>query len=141
MKVEALSRAALLERAAEIKPTHALISIRSPGCDWFPLFVAPTLELIFDDLDRHPMQSFRSVMGRDPVLFSSTMARNVISWLWQREWGKLWVHCDAGLSRSPAIARFVAESQNHSLLLSQHARPNTLVHGLLWKAVDQLGTG
>jgi predicted protein tyrosine phosphatase len=101
------SRADAAHMQAFDKP-WAIISIKNPGMSELKF---PTenrvgvLRLDFDDLDYVPHDD------RYYVLFSPEMARNVwdfVNTVWEKA-DTLVVHCNHGVSRSPAIAAAIAK--------------------------------
>jgi predicted protein tyrosine phosphatase len=65
------------------------------------------LVMRFDDLDTE----VDSVDNREPVLFNDSMANEIIDWLEANKNNikTLVVNCNAGISRSAAVAKFVAD--------------------------------
>jgi len=87
------------------------------------------LVLIFDDLDTE----VNTVNGREPALFSSAQAREIIDFveLNKNNMSVLWINCVAGVSRSAACAKFISEKYdlpfNHNYSLYNRYVYSTLV--------------
>jgi predicted protein tyrosine phosphatase len=107
-------------------PRQAVISITEPGSGPAPLRPgwAAILRLSFHDVDRN-------VEGYDP--FSEEMAQVVLEWLdaVEDEVDAVVVHCVAGISRSAAVARFIAERYAIADFPREYDRYNPLVLALL----------
>lgn len=93
-------------------PNKALISISCPG-DPAPLQSGwgRILRLEFDDIDRRSMVDwYKKTTGKTLRLFDENQAQTVIDFIdtLPKTIDVLVVHCDAGVSRSAAIARFSA---------------------------------
>jgi predicted protein tyrosine phosphatase len=115
---------------------HVFISITTPN-DPDPAKLPENehtrgvLRLSFSDID----QEFRSPLGEDPddtrVLFSSEHGRQVIDFIEER-WEHIQVvivHCDAGMSRSPAVAAALEKlfNQDDALYFKRY-HPNMRVY-------------
>lgn len=92
-------------------PRVAVISISCPGNPApLPQGLGPVLRIEADDV-AGPVLAKAS--GRDLVAFSRDHARVIIDWVealhQESDEVHLIVHCDAGLSRSPAVGLFIAE--------------------------------
>jgi predicted protein tyrosine phosphatase len=77
------------------------------------------LYLIFDDVTKDIVESLKvkypnSFLNRDYRLFDRLMAKDIISFLDKNAENVeiIVVHCDAGISRSAAIAKFIAKKYN-----------------------------
>jgi predicted protein tyrosine phosphatase len=91
-----------------IKVPHIIISIYSSG--GLPAdvrrneFTRAVGSWCFDDLDHHPGPAYVEVYG-EPVMFNESMAEEILSFaLDHLGVESIVVHCDAGISRSPAVA-------------------------------------
>lgn len=94
---------------------HVIISITDPETKANPRTTDATVGLIrlqFDDfrcMPRSP-RGAAAVIGVRPVkLFTTRMAQEVVSYLRSRSWRSVVVHCEAGASRSVAMAHALSE--------------------------------
>ena len=87
------------------------------------------LRIHFDDVERE-WQGYIP-MGRED-------AEKILAWLWANVAGfkKLFVHCEAGISRSFAVAEFVGEKYGIPVDGPNKARPNSVV-GQWLRQVDR----
>lgn len=84
---------------------------------------ATVLRLYFHDLDK-PWQNY--------VLFDVSMADQIIDWLEQAQDLKgIYCHCAAGISRSAAVAKFIADVYGLFFDERRGARYNRLVYRVL----------
>lgn len=103
-------------------PTSLMISIRESDADasddYDPHFVFDKasfhaiLIIQFDDVDTE----MTLPNGRKLTMFSDEHAREIIEFVMthQHEVDRIFVHCHAGISRSPAVAKFIGEAFNFS---------------------------
>ena len=84
---------------------------RSQFDNWVPpVLMLHRLDLNFDDFDRIPMGSSAMIMGRPPVMFTDEHAEVIAAFVREYEdVGRILVHCDAGVSRSAAVAAAIAK--------------------------------
>jgi len=114
-----------------------VISIRTPGD---PLDL-PGWEKVFPfEFDDVSELEELATGGRKAIIFTNEMARQIIGITREyRDWDFI-CHCDAGVSRSVAVARFIAEEYGHRLVLlgnvysDQNANGHVLrlLHRQLW---------
>jgi predicted protein tyrosine phosphatase len=121
---------------------HVIISIHTPGSN--PAnpkqneFTRAVLHLAFHDLDQDPGPAFRAVYG-EPALMTELQARDVKDFVSQYAWAEFYpieeiiVHCDAGHSRSPAVAAALSVWLNGDdrLVRKYYTRPNAYVYRTL----------
>lgn len=128
---------ALARRDVKPMTSTALISITAPE-DTLPAWKWWThvLRLVVSDLDRWPGDSYRSVYG-EPLLFSAWHAEAIWSFVrgLPNDVATLLVHCDAGISRSPAVATVIADELGADLQVSRLAQPNKLIMDALRGAI------
>jgi predicted protein tyrosine phosphatase len=107
---------------------HAWISIATPGDPNAKVatneHTKDVLRLSFSDLDRDPGPSFREVYG-EPVMFTSTMAHQIAAVANVHD--TILIHCDAGVSRSAAVAEALRRVCSASVTSTQCQCPNQLV--------------
>lgn len=118
---------------------HVIISIYSPPDAPAEVkkneHTLDVLQLGFHDLDQEPGPTYRKVYG-EPVLFTEEMAKTIASFVAERyeRIEAIIVHCDAGHSRSPAIAAALAYRYNEhrqSQLYFKLKSPNRMVYRTL----------
>ena len=89
--------------------TYGIISITCSGAQQAPLGTAwgSILRLEFDDIDTQKTSS----EGKHYQLFEGDDAGKILNWLKENETTieVVVVHCAAGISRSAAVAKFIAE--------------------------------
>jgi len=141
---------------------HLIISISTPGDEEAEVrlneFTVDVLRLSFNDLDQEPGPAFRKVYG-EPVLFDEKLAvqiRDFVQANVGRSIKQIVVHCDAGQSRSPAVAAALAKKLNGSddefwepsvMYAQRRYSPNRLVYRVLldilmgWRRASQLDAG
>jgi predicted protein tyrosine phosphatase len=96
---------------------HVIISITTPGFPKANLainkHILGVLRLAFHDLDRDPGPAFRAVYGV-PVLFEGFHAVAIVYFMatFENRTEDVVVHCNAGQSRSPAVAAALARFYN-----------------------------
>jgi len=94
------------------------------------------LPLVFDDLDAEPGPSYVAVYG-EPILFSSEHAGRIKQFIPVPEamdCEVIIVHCDAGHSRSPAVAAALAKwmgEDGQEQVMFKYFCPNRLVYRTL----------
>jgi len=113
-------------------PLFGMISITDPGRRaTLPEGWGSVLRLQFDDIEE--AEPFRPYGGSKDWPFDKHDAKRIIDWLEENK-GKLagiYVHCWGGISRSAAVAKFIAEKYN---LPFDHSydKYNKLVYETLW---------
>lgn len=124
-----------IERRNPIAMSHAIISISTPGPGGpaKPVrngFTLGVLFLEFHDLDTEPGKAFGEIYGPH-VLFGEEHARKIRDFV--QAYSTVYnitVHCDAGQSRSPAVAAALSVWLNgdDNLIRRYFHNPNTLVY-------------
>jgi len=115
-------------------PLYGVISITDPGRTAnLPEGWGSILRLQFDDVEEpDPYKPYGDPYARSSDLFTTQDAQKIIQWLNanKRELAGVYVHCWGGVSRSAAVAKFIAEKYgipfDHS-----YDKYNTLVYDLL----------
>lgn len=106
--------------------------LKSQGCN-------KILSLQFDDLRDDEVEKY-TLMGSKPTLFSKEQANQVIDFIRvlqeEQKDSELVIHCHAGISRSGAIARFIADYLKIPFF-DPLIRPNKYVLRTLWKVIDE----
>jgi len=127
---------------------HVIISIHSPPDEKAAVkeneFTRAVLHLGFHDLDQEPGFSWRKVYG-EPIMFTPAMAQEIADFVagHYHEISVIVVHCDAGHSRSPAVAAALAyryDELETSNWFFEHRCPNRLVHRMLLNVLMDEGT-
>lgn len=99
----------------------ALISISTPGVEYdrHPNYTkwGDVIELEFDDVDR---------LMHGCIRFDANRAKKLIEFIEKNKDRDFAVHCDAGISRSPAVGMFISEKYGHDL--EMHSYLNTEHH-------------
>jgi predicted protein tyrosine phosphatase len=123
----------------------AVISIKNP--DMSPLEF-PTanclgvLALDFDDADRQPDQSPMARESTKYTLFTAEMAEKVWDFV-EGVWDKadvLLIHCNHGMSRSPAVAAAIAKTKHgDDQEWFRRKSPNRLVYRLMLETAQRRG--
>jgi predicted protein tyrosine phosphatase len=97
------------------------------------------LSLQFDDITEKKYEDCLS-QGKKYTLFSHKQAEEVIDFIKElqneQKDSDLVIHCDAGISRSGAIAQFVSDFLKIPFLDS-HIHPNSYVRRMLWRVIDE----
>jgi predicted protein tyrosine phosphatase len=90
------------------------------------------LPLIFEDIDKPLVHK-----GRELILFNGQMAKRIIEFVdsIQNDITVLIVHCDAGVSRSAAVAKFIAEMY-HLEIPETYSIYNRHIYRTLWNEVN-----
>jgi predicted protein tyrosine phosphatase len=135
-----LPREAFKKKDNNLEISHAFISIHTPG-DKAP-FIATNdytlgfMSLCFDDVDSEKM--FEGI-NRKPILFNEQIAYDIIAF-WAKINPKVFViHCDAGFSRSPAVAAALTSINGDSdLEFFSRYRLNMLVYRTLIETAQKL---
>jgi len=126
---------------------HLIISIRTPGDPKeakLPINerTMGVLRLLFDDIPDVPegveeelVKQQRDLGGRDLLFFDKVMAREIFDFVrpHKETVGTIIVHCDAGVSRSPAVAAGIAKmvfEQNDMVFFDEYY-PNSRVYRIL----------
>lgn len=86
------------------------------------------LRLQFSDIDRADVPIY------NPVLFNNQMADQIFAWLerYASTLEGVVVHCAAGVSRSAAVAKFIAERYGLPFDEARASLYNRWVHRVLW---------
>lgn len=119
---------------------HIWISIYTPGDDIARIAeTTSTMKVIHvccSDLDQFPGPSFHKVHG--PIkMFTEADARELSEEILERVRDGLrifLVHCDAGVSRSGAVALAMKRCLGAKVVSKNHLSPNSLMLGLIQKA-------
>jgi predicted protein tyrosine phosphatase len=107
------------------RPDTIVISISRPG-DRLDL---PGWEHVFHfEFDDVPGPEERVVEGRDAMPFTSAMARELIEILNRFPGYDIICHCDAGASRSAAVARFIADETGRTPFFLGFGRADALAN-------------
>lgn len=123
---------------------HVIISITDIGSqDAEPALTTETLAILrlqFDNLHQVIGPGFKIQFGRDVVYFTREMADEVVSFLRKYKWRDLICHCEAGASRSVAMAYSVSnfygmDYENKLSGLGAHHVGNPLVYHLMLDAL------
>lgn len=123
---------------------HVIVSITDVGTQQAePESTIETLAILrlqFDDLHQVIGPGFKIQSGRDVVYFSREMADEVVVFLRKYRWRDLICHCEAGASRSVAIAYAVSnfygmDYENKLPGLSAYHVGNPLVYHLMLDAL------
>lgn len=106
-------------------------SLISQGCN-------KILPLQFDDLRDDQIEMCRK-QGYEPMLFTKNQAKQVVEFInevhKESKDSDLIIHCDAGISRSGAVARFTSEHLGIPFR-DPNILPNRFVLRLLWEEAD-----
>jgi len=132
-----------LESGLSVKAgTYAVISIRDPDQPEVRLPRTPglraTLRLAFHDAE--PVGS--SVLPDEIRLMSEADARQIVEFVWEHRdrVNALVVHCEQGMSRSPAVGLAIAEALDlDKSALCGDCHPNPYVHRLVAGAFKDHG--
>jgi len=130
--------------ARTLKPPHPCvwISISTPGDPAAALsepYVA-ALRLWFHDLETAPGEAFGKVYGPHR-LFNDRMAREIICFVAdavRRDIRVICVHCDAGVSRSGAVAMWLRDTFGAQVFSDNALDPNSRVQRMLTRAWQQI---
>lgn len=100
------------------------------------------LALQFDDLKPDLLETCLKFNFK-PTLFSEEQAKKIIDFINdlhnEEKDSDLVVHCDAGISRSGAIAKFVSGFLNIPFY-DPYIRPNEYILSVLWEEADKIST-
>lgn len=128
------------------KPQHPFvwISISTPGDPGAPVSEGSegVLRLWFHDLETAPGEAFGKVYGPHR-LFNDRMAHEVVRFVlasMQRGVQTVCVHCDAGVSRSGAVAMWLNATFDAHIVSDKALSPNMRVRRMLaraWEARTQ----
>lgn len=120
------------------KVVNALINpktkevLKSQGCQ-------KVLPLQFDDLRDDQVEKCL-LHGFTPTLFTKEQASKIIDFIRELQEetkdSELVIHCDAGISRSGAVATFIS-SYIKIPFFDPYVRPNTYVLKTLWEVIDE----
>lgn len=123
---------------------HVWIKITNPKIPHICVnnpFTEDLLELEFDDvISRESWEDcgYHESEGRDCVLFDEKMAHKVLDFYdkWKNKVDAFYIHCAAGVSRSAAIASWLAELEgiDNTKFMMPPKYPNVLVRNLLRRA-------
>jgi hypothetical protein len=130
-------------RAEPTRPGVIVISITDPGdallldreWDW-------VLRLEFDDVSER-----EEILGTDirlkngkwgkPVPFTDEMAEIVMKVVMENPTSDFIVHCNAGVSRSVAVARFISEETGRTLILRGNCWSDENANGLVLRLLHR----
>lgn len=126
--------------ARTLKPSEPFvwISIATPGDPAAPVSEGSSsvLRLWFHDLETAPGEAFGKVYGPHR-LFNNQMATEIFRFVLdtaRRGIGVICVHCDAGVSRSGAVAKWLADTFDASVTADRVLSPNLRVLRMLRSA-------
>lgn len=111
---------------------HSIISVYTPFSEPANILKNKNTEKIlftsFDDYDTI-IDNYEEFWGRKQILFSAVNAKEIIDF-WNEINSKLLiVHCEAGVSRSPAIAAALTKiNEEDDNFYFKNYRPNSLVY-------------
>ena len=132
--------------ARTLKPPHPFvwISIATPGDPAAPVSEGSSgvLRLWFHDLDTAPGEAFGKVYGPHK-LFNDRMAREVIRFtlaVMREGVQTICVHCDAGVSRSGAVAMWLKDTFRAQVMSERQLTPNVRVRRMLDSAWQRATT-
>jgi len=115
-------------------PLYGVISITDPGrIANIPEGWGSVLRLQFDDVEEpDPYKPYGDPYARSSRLPTASDAQKILSWLKanERKLAGIYVHCWGGVSRSAAVAKFIAEKYGIPFDQS-YDKYNTLVYELL----------
>lgn len=144
-KIVTMSRYEIDRLYFDNDPNVYIISIKTPSDPTSPVFndIDPThvLRLIFDDAVLTPYNKIHK------KLFTYEMAERVVDFIMQSGYtndnNKIIIcHCDAGISRSVAIAAVIAKYFNgddsNFFNEVEDRDPNEHVYQLMWRAINDL---
>ena len=97
-----------------------VISISTPGHDEasIPGEWERRLNLSFHDIVPEDIRDLRTVNGDDLTPFTTEMGNTTLDWIESvPEGADILVHCDAGVSRSVGVARFIVMLTGRELML------------------------
>ena len=124
--------------AEKIQDTEGkgIVSITTPGDDWPNIrwnAWESFLLLKFHDTD-YALEGF--------VLFGRDQATRIIEWMNENEQiDSIVVHCDAGVCRSAAVAKFIAERQDRKLLGNEVAPSPHWMNRYVYKTLCRTADG
>jgi len=143
MKIHITNRATI-ELPNTCVKNHVIISISTPY-DIIPKIsqnnnTIGILNLVFDDSD-HKILDFKEQVGRDQVLFTDEMAFCIFNFIerMKERIEIIIVHCDAGISRSSAVAAGLALYYNKDdkwIFNSKLYYPNRFVYSKMLKQIE-----
>ena len=119
MKVFVCNRKQAESDLSEVTSARNVISISTPG---FPIAKLPgdwvwRLNLQFHDVIQEDCE-YKDADGNDFVIFTNEMADQVIRFVESiHESREILIHCDAGISRSMAMGRFVSTFTPRELVI------------------------
>lgn len=129
---------------ANIQKPHIWIKIVDPGVNHICVnnnFTKDLLELEFDDniSEKEWIEcGFEKFEGRKCVLFNEQMANQILDFYykWKDKVEAIYVHCMAGVSRSAAVASWLAQLEgiDNTKFMMPPKYPNVLVRNLLRRA-------
>lgn len=111
---------------------HSIISVYTPFSEPANILKNKNTEKIlftsFDDYDTI-IDNYEEFWGRKQILFSAVNAKEIIDFWNEINSDLLIVHCEAGVSRSPAIAAALSKiNEEDDNFYFKNYRPNSLVY-------------
>lgn len=129
---------------ADIQQSHIWIKIVDPGVVHSCLnnnFTLDILELTFDDVISEESWKdcgYQEYEGRKCVLFDEQMAHKILDFYYQykEKVDAICIHCMAGVSRSAAVASFLAQLEgiDNTKFMLPPKYPNVRVRNFLFRA-------
>ena len=138
--VTVLSRTGM--KAEPYSPGVVVISITDPG-DPLPLPEWDKVtRLEFDDIEDREEILAQDVRRRNgelgkPVPFTEKMAKLIMLLLSDNPTSDFIVHCNAGVSRSVAVARFISEETGRKLILRGNVWSDVNANGLVLRLLHR----
>jgi len=124
-------------------PGTVVISICDPGCPLDPKGWDEVLTIECDDIEAREEILAIEIMAtggvlRKPVPFNEQHARNIMSLLERNPTADVIVHCNAGVSRSVAVGRFISEETGRKLLLKGKSLSDQTANGHILRVLHRL---
>jgi predicted protein tyrosine phosphatase len=123
---------------------HAVMVRVTSLDDFIPLNHADefdaVLPLFFDDMTQETYNTFSDHESAGIHLFTREMAQKIVDFYieWAEKCDVFVVHCDAGASRSPAIAMALAEYGHHDDELNRMLKGGFHPNPLVWSTIRRV---